>query len=101
MATLALVKREHLTDGRKDWTPRIASEINSTDGSGSNHQDTHQWIPCVLSEVMPGDIYKLVINGVPQEQECKALTRPVPVLENGVVVKWSIEHEVLTPVSAN
>lgn len=101
MATLALVKREHLSDGRKDWTPRIANEINSTDGIHPNQQDTHHWIPSVLSEVMPGDIYKLVINGVPQEQECKAIKRPVPVLENGVVVNWSIEHEVLTPVSAN
>lgn len=101
MVTLALVKREHLSDERRNWAPRIAGEINPADSDNSNQQDAHQWIPCVLSEVIPGDIYKLVINGVPQEQECRALTRPVPVLENGVVVNWIIEHEVLTPVSAN
>lgn len=59
----------------------------------SNEETT--WVPAVVSDIVPGDIYRLIVNGKPSDQVCRALSTPKPVTENFVVKEWLIEHEIV------
>jgi hypothetical protein len=70
MATVALIKRTNDADQSVDW------------------------VPSVVGDIQPGDVYRLIVNGVPQDQVCKALGHPAQVMQ-GKTPGWVIEHEVI------
>mgnify|MGYP000919700342 CR=1 FL=1 len=53
------------------------------------------WVPSVVNDIVPGDVYRLIVNGVPSDDTCKALGVPVPVLDHRDVKSWQIEHEIV------
>lgn len=59
-----------------------------------NNEDP-TWVPAVVSDIVPGDVYQLIINGKPTGQVCRALGNPMPITENFAVKEWLIEHEVV------
>lgn len=52
------------------------------------------WVPSVVADIRPGDVFHLIHNGVAQELR-KALEAPSPVIMNGQVIEWKIESELL------
>lgn len=55
----------------------------------------HTWVPSVVNDIVPGDVYRLIVNGVPSDHTCMALAVPVPVIDQRDVKSWQIEHEIV------